>query len=124
MAGGWQGGTIQDLLLRSATLPSSDLPTFAGLDEREKLSPEEGEPSSQPAFARTVPAGSRYKAEWLRQRTSNVASKCTEREHKYAGKRTIIDYKYQIFSIPVDRAGIPQEALWLLFPTIAKGVQR
>ena len=117
-------GPIQELITPSQQpyLPQT-LPTFAAPDERERtlrLSPEKGEPSAQPAFARTVPQARDTRRNGYGKELAMLLKMHGE-EHKYSGENDNFDYKYQIFLDSCDRAGIPQEALMIAFPTMLKG---
>jgi hypothetical protein len=115
-------GPIQELITPSPYLPPT-LPTFTAPDERERtLRPpsEEGEPSAQPAFARTVPQARDTRRNGYGKELAMLLKMHGE-EHKYSGENDNFDYKYQIFLDSCDRAGVPQEALMIAFPTMLKG---
>jgi len=115
-------GPIQELITPSPYLPPT-LPTFAAPDERERTlrpPPEEGEPSAQPAFARTVPQARDTRRNGYGKELAMLLKMHGE-EHKYSGENDNFDYKYQIFLDSCDRAGVPQEALMIAFPTMLKG---
>ena len=95
-------GPVQELITLSQQpyLPQT-LPTFAAPDEREgtlRLSPEEGEPSVQPALARTVPQA-RDTRRYGYGKELTMLLKIHGEEHKYNGENDNFDCHYSVVKL-------------------------